>query len=91
MQLMGEDKAFDYLKALHKNVSQYTKSGAAPARAAAKRAWSVSRSSTTPSYGRSAGPVTIVSPCEGAATRSGHEHHQGREEHGPPRSGTTGR
>jgi iron(III) transport system substrate-binding protein len=35
VQLMGEDKAFDYLKQLHKNVNQYTKSGAAPARAAA--------------------------------------------------------
>jgi iron(III) transport system substrate-binding protein len=35
VQLMGEDKAFEYLKALHKNVNQYTKSGAAPARAAA--------------------------------------------------------
>ena len=35
VQIMGEDKAFDYLKALHKNVNQYTKSGAAPARAAA--------------------------------------------------------
>jgi len=33
VQLMGEDKAFDYLKALHKNINQYTKSGAAPARA----------------------------------------------------------
>ena len=28
-------KGFDYLKALHKNVNQYTKSGAAPAKAAA--------------------------------------------------------
>ena len=35
VQIMGEAKAFDYLKALHKNVNQYTKSGAAPARAAA--------------------------------------------------------
>ena len=34
VQLMGEDKGFDYLKALHKNVNQYTKSGAAPAKAA---------------------------------------------------------
>ena len=32
VQIMGEDKAFEYLKALHKNVNQYTKSGAAPAR-----------------------------------------------------------
>src|SRR5258708_11965926 len=35
VQLMGEDKGFDYLKKLHKNVNQYTKSGAAPARATA--------------------------------------------------------
>jgi iron(III) transport system substrate-binding protein len=35
VQLMGEAKAFDFLKAMHKNVNQYTKSGAAPARAAA--------------------------------------------------------
>ena len=33
VQIMGEDKGFDYLKALHKNVNQYTKSGAAPAKA----------------------------------------------------------
>src|SRR3954452_7095233 len=33
VQLMGEDKGFAYLKALHKNINQYTKSGAAPARA----------------------------------------------------------
>lgn len=30
IQSMGEDKAFDYMKALHKNISQYTKSGMAP-------------------------------------------------------------
>jgi iron(III) transport system substrate-binding protein len=33
VQLMGEDKGFDYLKKLHKNINQYTKSGAAPAQA----------------------------------------------------------
>ena len=35
VQLMGEEKAFEYLKALHKNINQYTKSGAAPAKATA--------------------------------------------------------
>ena len=35
VQLMGEDKAFDYMKSLHKNVNQYTKSGAAPVKAVA--------------------------------------------------------
>ena len=34
VQLFGEDKGFEYLKALHKNVNQYTKSGSAPIKAA---------------------------------------------------------
>ena len=34
VQLMGEDKAFDYLKQLHRNINEYTKAGAAPALAA---------------------------------------------------------
>ena len=36
VQMMGEDKAFDYLRALHKNVSTYTRSGTAPIKAAAR-------------------------------------------------------
>ncbi len=35
-QLWGDDQAFDYLKQLNANVSQYTKSGIAPARNAAR-------------------------------------------------------
>ncbi len=35
VQLMGEDKGFAYLKSLHRNVNQYTKSGIAPVKAAA--------------------------------------------------------
>ena len=31
VQLFGEEQAFDYMKALHRNVNQYTRSGAAPA------------------------------------------------------------
>ena len=36
VQLMGEDEAFAYLKQLHANVAQYTKSGSAPVKAAAR-------------------------------------------------------
>lgn len=36
IQLWGEDKAFDYLKKLHKNVSQYPKAGTAPSRNTAR-------------------------------------------------------
>ena len=30
VQVFGEDKAFEYLKALHKNISNYPKSGTGP-------------------------------------------------------------
>lgn len=36
VQLWGEEKAFNYLKALNKNISQYTKSGVTPSRNAAR-------------------------------------------------------
>lgn len=36
VQLMGEDAAFDYLKKLHRNVTQYTRSGTAQARNVAR-------------------------------------------------------
>ena len=36
VQLMGEDAAFDYLKKLHRNVTQYTRSGQAQAKSVAK-------------------------------------------------------
>jgi iron(III) transport system substrate-binding protein len=36
VQMMGEDAAFDYLKKLHKNVTQYTRSGQAQAKSVAK-------------------------------------------------------
>ena len=36
VQLMGEDKAFDYLKKLHRNTTQYTRSGQAQSKNVAK-------------------------------------------------------
>ncbi|BCS89239.1 ABC transporter substrate-binding protein [Pseudodesulfovibrio sediminis] len=36
VQLLGEDAAFEYLAKLHQNVNQYTKSGSAPGKAAAR-------------------------------------------------------
>ena len=35
VQLFGEEQAFSFMKQMHANVNQYTRSGAAPARAAA--------------------------------------------------------
>ena len=36
VQLMGEDEGFEWLKSLHANINQYTKSGSAPIKAAAR-------------------------------------------------------
>jgi iron(III) transport system substrate-binding protein len=73
VQIMGEDKAFDYLKALHKNINQYTKSGAAPARAAATGESLVGitfqHDAVIQAIGGAA--VKIVSPCEGTGYEIG--------------------
>src|SRR6478609_7849683 len=42
VQLMGEEKAFDYMKKLHPNISAYTRSGTAPVKAAARGETTVS-------------------------------------------------
>jgi iron(III) transport system substrate-binding protein len=73
VQLMGEEKGFDYLKRLHKNINQYTKSGAAPAKAA-----SLGESLIGITFQHDAvvmavqgAPVKIVSPCEGTGYEIG--------------------
>jgi len=67
VQSMGEDKAFDFLKRLHRNVNQYTVSGTAPARAVATGETMVGitfmdEAITQASQGA---PMKIVAPCEG--------------------------
>jgi iron(III) transport system substrate-binding protein len=73
VQLFGEDKAFDFLKQLHRNINQYTKSGAAPARAVATGETLVGITfQHDASVQVAAGaPVTIVSPCEGTGYEIG--------------------
>jgi iron(III) transport system substrate-binding protein len=70
---MGEDKAFAYLKALHKNVNQYTKSGAAPARAAAtgESLIGITFQHDAVVQALQGAPVKIVSPCEGTGYEIG--------------------
>ncbi|HET9821382.1 MAG TPA: ABC transporter substrate-binding protein [Burkholderiaceae bacterium] len=73
VQLMGEQKAFDYLKALHKNINQYTKSGAAPARAAAtgESLVGITFQHDAVTQAVAGAPVKIVSPCEGTGYEIG--------------------
>ena len=61
------------MKAMHKNVNQYTKSGAAPARAAATGESLVGITFQHDAVVQAVGgaPVTIVSPCEGTGYEIG--------------------
>ena len=71
---MGEDKGFEYLKALHKNVNQYTKSGAAPAKATASGETTVGIAfmhDIVDDGGRQGAPIKVVAPCEGTGYEIG--------------------
>ena len=73
VQLMGEDKAFDYLKALHKNVGQYTRSGTAPIKAVARgeTAVSISFVHDAPQEKMQGFPVETMTPSEGTGAEIG--------------------
>jgi iron(III) transport system substrate-binding protein len=73
VQLMGEDKAFDYLKALHKNINQYTKSGAAPAKATSlgETAVGIVFIHDAVVFAVQGDPIKPVSPCEGTGYEIG--------------------
>ena len=73
VQLMGEDKAFDYMKALHKNISQYTRSGTGPIKAVARGEATVSISFVHdgPGEAMQGFPVATVTPAEGTGAEIG--------------------
>jgi iron(III) transport system substrate-binding protein len=73
VQLMGEEKGFDYLKSLHRNINQYTKSGAAPAQALGLGETTVGiaflHDLLIPVV--AGAPVKVVAPCEGTGYEIG--------------------
>jgi iron(III) transport system substrate-binding protein len=73
VQVMGEAKAFEYLKQLHANVNQYTKSGVAPVKAAARGETSVGISfiHDVVTEAQAGFPVASVTPCEGTGYEIG--------------------
>jgi iron(III) transport system substrate-binding protein len=74
VQMMGEEQAFDYLKKLHRNVTQYTRSGTAQARSVAKGEVGIGVSfifgfdneRLTNKF-----PVFAAAPCEGTSYEIG--------------------
>ena len=73
VQLMGEDKAFDYMKKLHRNISQYTRSGTAPIKAVARGETSVSISFVHDGPGEKMQgfPVETITPSDGTGAEIG--------------------
>ena len=73
VQLMGEDKAFDYLKQLHKNISQYSRSGTGPIKAVARGESTVSISFVHDGPGEKINgfPVETITPSEGTGAEIG--------------------
>jgi iron(III) transport system substrate-binding protein len=73
IQLMGEDKGFAYMKALHKNINQYTKSGAAPAKAVSlgESAVGITFMHDMVAVAAENPDVKVVAPCEGTGYEIG--------------------
>jgi iron(III) transport system substrate-binding protein len=73
VQLMGEDKGFAYLKALHKNINQYTKSGAAPAKSTAlgETTVGIAFQHDLVSMVVDKAPIKVAAPCEGTGYEIG--------------------
>jgi iron(III) transport system substrate-binding protein len=68
LQIMGEQKGWDYLKALHPNINQYTRSGAAGIRAAGRGETAIGVAFLSDSLAQTLQgfPVKTVAPCEGS-------------------------
>ena len=73
VQLMGEDKAFDYMKGLHKNISQYTRSGTGPIKSVARGETTVSISFVHDGPGEKMQgfPIETVTPSDGTGAEIG--------------------
>jgi len=73
VQMMGEDKAFEYMKGLHKNIQTYTRSGTGPIKAVARGEASVSISFVHDGPGEKLQgfPVETITPAEGTGAEIG--------------------
>ena len=73
VQIYGEDKGFDFMKSLHKNINQYTKSGAAPAKATAsgETLVGITFMHDLVTFAVQGNPIKVVAPCEGTGYEVG--------------------
>lgn len=73
VQLMGEDRAFDYLKKLHSNIATYTRSGTGPIKAVARGEATISISFVHDGPGEKAQgfPLETITPSDGTGAEIG--------------------
>ena len=74
VQIMGEEKAFEFLKGMHRNVSQYTRSGTAPIKNVARGETALSVSFIHDAVTEAAGgfaDTKAIAPCEGTGFEIG--------------------
>ena len=73
VQIFGEEDGFDFMKKLHKNINQYTKSGSAPIKAAARGETTIGITFQHDMVTQvvKGFPIEIVSPCEGTGYEIG--------------------
>ena len=73
VQMFGEEEGFQYMKDLHANINQYTKSGSAPIKAAGLGETTVGIVFMHDAVAQvEAGfPITVVAPCEGTGYEIG--------------------
>ena len=73
VQLFGEDDGFQFMKDLHKNINQYTKSGSAPIKAAGRGENTIGIVFLHDAVAQSVSgfPIKVVAPCEGTGYEIG--------------------
>lgn len=73
VQVFGEDAGFEFMKGLHKNINQYTKSGSAPIKASARgeTTLAIVFQHDMVTQAVKGFPIKIVSPCEGTGYEIG--------------------
>jgi iron(III) transport system substrate-binding protein len=73
VQLFGEDEGFEFMKGLHANINQYTKSGSAPIKAAARGETTIGIVFMHDAVKQAVKgfPIKVVAPCEGTGYEIG--------------------
>ena len=73
VQIFGEEKGFEFMKGLHANINQYTKSGSAPIKAAARGETTIGIVFMHDAVAQAVEgfPIKVVAPCEGTGYEIG--------------------